>query len=155
VILAPPGVQSLDVVGPAEVFWEAARRLGDPSAYEIQIMGTTAGAVCGTGSLRFLADRTIYDPDEPIDTLLVGGDPSFDEVDPAVPRGSPGARRRYGATARYAPAYSFSPRPDCSTAAVSPRIGNVPTSCATTSPISWSTTTRFSSATVRCARRPA
>ena len=28
-ILAPPGVQSLDVVGPAEVFWEAARRLGD------------------------------------------------------------------------------------------------------------------------------
>jgi hypothetical protein len=71
VILAPPGVQSLDVVGPAEVFWEAARRLGDPNAYEVQIMGTTAGAVCGTGNLRFLADTTIYDPDEPIDTRLV------------------------------------------------------------------------------------
>jgi transcriptional regulator GlxA family with amidase domain len=84
VILAPPGVQSLDVVGPAEVFWEAARRLGDPTAYEVQVMGTTEGAVCGTGSLRFLSDRTIYDPDEPIDTLLVGGDPSFDEIDPAV-----------------------------------------------------------------------
>jgi transcriptional regulator GlxA family with amidase domain len=84
VILAPPGVQSLDVVGPAEVFWEAARRLGDPSAYQVQVMGTTAGAVCGTGSLRFLADRTIYDPDEPIDTLLVGGDPAFDQIDPAV-----------------------------------------------------------------------
>jgi len=84
VILAPPGVQSLDVVGPAEVFWEAARRLGDPSAYEVQVMGTTAGAVCGTGNLRFLVDSTIYDPDEPIDTLLVGGDPSFDEIDPAV-----------------------------------------------------------------------
>src|SRR5258707_3416707 len=68
VILAPPGVQSLDVVGPAEVFWEAARRLGDPSAYEVQVMGTTAGAVCGTGNLRFLVDSTIYDPDEPIDT---------------------------------------------------------------------------------------
>ena len=99
VILAPPGVQSLDVVGPAEVFWEAARRLGDPSAYEVQIMGTTTGAVCGTGSLRFLSDRTIYDPDEPIDTLLVGGDPSFDEVDPAVPawlaRRAPTVRR-YG-----------------------------------------------------------
>ena len=39
VILAPPGVQSLDVVGPAEVFWEAARRLGDPTAYEVQVMG--------------------------------------------------------------------------------------------------------------------
>src|SRR5258708_14041956 len=84
VILARPGVQSLDVVGPGEVFWEAARRLGDPSAYEVQVMGTTAGAVCGTGNLRFLADTTIYAPDEPIDTLLVGGDPSFDEIDPAV-----------------------------------------------------------------------
>lgn len=84
VILAPPGVQSLDVVGPAEVFWEAARRLGDPEAYQVQVMATRSGPVCGTGSLRFLADRTIHDPDEPIDTLLVGGDPSFQEVDPAV-----------------------------------------------------------------------
>ncbi len=97
-ILAPPGVQSLDVVGPAEVFWEAARRLGDPTAYEVQIMGTTAGAVCGTGSLRFLADRTIYDPDEPIDTLLVGGDPTFDEIDPAV---SAWLRRRAPTVRRY------------------------------------------------------
>lgn len=28
-ILAPPGVRSLDVAGPAEVVWEAARRLDD------------------------------------------------------------------------------------------------------------------------------
>jgi len=98
VILAPPGVQSLDVVGPAEVFWEAARRLGDPSAYEVQIMGTTDGAVCGTGNLRFLADRTIYDPDEPIDTILVGGDPSFDEIDPAV---TAWLRRRAPTVRRY------------------------------------------------------
>ena len=98
VILAPPGVQSLDVVGPAEVFWEAARRLGDPTAYEVQIMGTTRGAVCGTGSLRFLSDRTIYDPDEPIDTLLVGGDPAFDEIDPAV---TAWLRRRAPTVRRY------------------------------------------------------
>jgi transcriptional regulator GlxA family with amidase domain len=84
VILAPPGVQSLDVVGPAEVFWEAARRLDDPTAYEVQVMGTTAGPVGGTGNLRFLPDRTIDDADEPIDTLLVGGDPAFDAIDPAV-----------------------------------------------------------------------
>jgi transcriptional regulator GlxA family with amidase domain len=83
-ILAPPGVQSLDVVGPAEVFWEAARRMGDPSAYEVQLIGTTDGPVSGTGSLRFLCDRTIHDPDEPIDTLLVAGDPSFSDIDPAV-----------------------------------------------------------------------
>jgi len=98
VILAPPGVQSLDVVGPTEVFWEAARRLGDPNAYEVQVMGTTEGAVCGTGNLRFLVDSTIYDPDEPIDTLLVGGDPSFDEIDPAV---TAWLRRRAPAVRRY------------------------------------------------------
>ena len=99
VLLAPPGVQSLDVVGPAEVFWEAARRLGDTDAYEVQVMGTKPGPVCGTGSLRFVADRTIYDPDQPIDTLLVAGDPAFDEIDPAIidwlKRRAPSVRR-YG-----------------------------------------------------------
>ncbi len=35
-------------------------------------------------SLRFLPDRTIQDPDEPIDTLLVAGDPSFGAIDPAI-----------------------------------------------------------------------
>ncbi len=84
VILAPQGVQSLDVVGPAEVFWEAARRLRDPNAYQIQIMGTSDEPIRGTGALRFLPDRTIHDPDEPIDTLLVAGDPSFQELAPAV-----------------------------------------------------------------------
>ncbi len=99
VILAPPGVQSLDVVGPAEVFWEAARRLGDPAAYEVKVMGANGAPVCGTGSLRFLPDCTIDDPDEEIDTLLVGGDPSFDTIDPRVTawlkRRAPSIRR-YG-----------------------------------------------------------
>lgn len=83
-ILAPPGVQSLDVVGPAEIFWEAARRLGDPAAYDVQVISTGAPSIGGTGQLRFLADRTIFDPDEPIDTLLVAGDPAFQEIDPEV-----------------------------------------------------------------------
>lgn len=99
VILAPPGVQSLDVVGPAEVFWEAARRLGDPNAYEVRVMGATDAPICGTGSLRFLPDCTIDDSDEAIDTLLVGGDPSFQEIDPKVVdwirRRTP-SMRRYG-----------------------------------------------------------
>ncbi len=84
VILAPPGVQSLDIVGPAEVFWEAARRLGDMTKYDIQIMSTGASSIGGTGQLRFVADRTIFDTDEPIDTLLVAGDPSFQIIDPEL-----------------------------------------------------------------------
>lgn len=84
VILAPPGVQTLDVVGPAEIFWEAARRIGDMSAYDVQVMSIGEPAVAGTGQMRLVADRTIHDPDEPIDTLLVAGDPSFQTVDPAT-----------------------------------------------------------------------
>ena len=99
VLLAPPGVQSLDVVGPAEVFWEAARRLGDPGSYEVQVMAIREGPIHGTGSLRFLPDRTIYDPDQTIDTLLVAGDPSFQEILPEtvlwLKRRAPDVRR-YG-----------------------------------------------------------
>lgn len=97
VILAPPGVQSLDIVGPAEVFWEAARRLGDMSAYDIQVMSTGARSIAGTGQLRFMADRSIFDEDEEIDTLLVAGDPAFLDIDPEVTawlrRRVPGVRR--------------------------------------------------------------
>lgn len=97
VLLAPPGVQSLDIVGPAEVFWEAARRMNDPTAYEIQIMSTGAQAIPGTGQLRFVADRSIFDDDEPIDTLLVAGDPSFQDIEPGLiewlRRRVPGVRR--------------------------------------------------------------
>jgi transcriptional regulator GlxA family with amidase domain len=96
-ILAPPGVQALDVVGPAEIFWEAARRLGDPKAYEIQVIAGSDEPVHATGGLRFLADSTIFDPDEPIDTLLVAGDPAIGVVDPLVVewlrRRAPTARR--------------------------------------------------------------
>ena len=98
-ILAPPGVQSLDVVGPAEVFWEAARRGGERGHYDLQIIGTSASPISGTGGLRFLPDATIADPDEPIDTLLVGGDPGLPRVDQNVidwiARRAPQARR-YG-----------------------------------------------------------
>lgn len=83
-ILATPGVQSLDIVGPAEVFWEAARRLGNMDAYTIKIISSGGPSIDGTGQLRFIADQTIFDPDEPIDTLLVAGDPSFQEIDPAI-----------------------------------------------------------------------
>lgn len=87
------------MVGPAEVFWEAARRLANPSAYEVQIMSTGAPTIAGTGGLRFVADRTINDPDQDIDTLLVAGDPSFHEVEPEVIewiRRRAGDARRFG-----------------------------------------------------------
>ena len=166
VILAPPGVQSLDVVGPAEVFWEAARRLGRPDAYEVKVMGASNAPIAGTGSLRFLPDCTIDDPDEEIDTLLVGGDPSFQEIDPKVVdwirRRAPGIRR-YGsvctgvfllaaAPGRSAPAGRWPRGGGSWTAAGSGPTGFAPKNSRPTIPRSSSTATRSSFATARCAR---
>jgi transcriptional regulator GlxA family with amidase domain len=96
-ILAPPAVQSLDVVGPAEVFWEAARRRDDPGAYQIQVIGLSLQPIRGTGGIRLVPDTTIDDPDEPIDTLLIAGDPKLEDVDPRliewIARRAPHVRR--------------------------------------------------------------
>ena len=45
-------------------------------------MAVSNGSIAGTGSLRFFPDQTIGDLDEAIETLLVAGDPSFQDVDP-------------------------------------------------------------------------
>jgi hypothetical protein len=94
-ILAPPGVQSLDVVGPAEIFWEVARRLGDENAYRIEIVATQAGPIPGTGSLRFLPDRTIDEPEIEADTLRVD---DLTTTSPLDVHGSPLAVAGDGAT---------------------------------------------------------
>ena len=75
-ILAPPGAQALDVTGPADVFAEAAAQLAEPS-YRIELIGATASPVTSSAGIMLLPQRTIEDPDEPIDTLLVAGAPAF------------------------------------------------------------------------------
>ena len=85
VILAPPGVQSLDAVRPAtKISGRPPGAWATRPHTRSRSWGTRNEPVCGTGSLRFLADGTIHDPDEPIDTLLVGGNPSFEGMDPLV-----------------------------------------------------------------------
>ena len=37
-ILAVPRVQMLDVIGPADIFAEAARQVGNPRAYKLQLL---------------------------------------------------------------------------------------------------------------------
>jgi len=79
-ILAFPRVQLLDVVGPADVFSEAARQLGDPRAYRVQVIGTEAGAFRGSSGLRLLPDTTVATHRGAIDTLLVAGSPHVDAM---------------------------------------------------------------------------
>ncbi|SFM27739.1 GlxA family transcriptional regulator [Variovorax sp. OV329] len=100
-ILAFPRVQSLDVAGPADVFAEASRQLGDRRAYTVQLVGTQEGLLKCSNGLCLAVDTTIAACRGPIDTLLVAGSPGIDRmaIDGTVHdwlRRQAGKVRRYG-----------------------------------------------------------
>nr|WP_261905568.1 GlxA family transcriptional regulator [Escherichia coli]CAH8250220.1 HTH-type transcriptional regulator CdhR [Escherichia coli] len=84
--LAFPRVQLLDVVGPADVFTEAARQLANPRAYRVEVIGTCKGMLKGSNGLKIGIDKTFETYKGKIDTLLVAGSPHIDEIalDPAL-----------------------------------------------------------------------
>jgi len=75
-ILAPPGVQMLDVSGPADVFAEANRQTGR-EVYRVVTVGTAPLAITASSGMRFLPDTTIHDDSGRLDTLLVAGSPDL------------------------------------------------------------------------------
>lgn len=79
-ILAFPSVQLLDVVGPADVFAEAARQLGKPSAYAVQVIGTEPGVLRSSCGLRLSVDATVSSFRGKLDTLLVAGSPDVEAL---------------------------------------------------------------------------
>lgn len=74
-ILGFPGVQALDVTGPADVFTTASYALADQGAqvrYDLRLVSTT-GLPVGTGvGLEFVA-QPLPDPAEPLDILILPG----------------------------------------------------------------------------------
>jgi transcriptional regulator GlxA family with amidase domain len=100
-ILAFPRVQLLDVVGPADVFAEAARQLGQPRAYQVQVIGAREGLLQSSNGLRLAVDASVATHRGPIDTLLVAGSPNIEDMasDPPLQdwlRHQARAVRRYG-----------------------------------------------------------
>jgi transcriptional regulator GlxA family with amidase domain len=71
VILAFPGVQALDVLGPAEVF-ATATRLGQPRGYSVEVVAAQAGPL-PTSSIALHPDQTLEDCQGRIDTLIAAG----------------------------------------------------------------------------------
>ncbi|MFI5527716.1 GlxA family transcriptional regulator [Kitasatospora sp. NPDC051853] len=77
VIAAFPGVELLDVTGPAEVFSVATRLTGAAGAaragYEVRVATVDGGALTTSSGVRLLADLRLDEVRGPLDTLLVAG----------------------------------------------------------------------------------
>jgi transcriptional regulator GlxA family with amidase domain len=71
VILAVPGLQTLDVTGPAEAFSIATRHHG--AAYDVRLVTPGGEPVRGTSGLTLVPNGAIAGVRGPIDTLLVAG----------------------------------------------------------------------------------
>ncbi|MER6304283.1 helix-turn-helix domain-containing protein [Kitasatospora sp. NPDC001539] len=87
VIAAFPGIELLDVTGPAEVFSVASRVAGaDRPGYLVQIATADGGPVVTSSGVRLMADLTLDDVAGPVDTLLVSGAIEIvgDAVEPVI-----------------------------------------------------------------------
>ncbi len=78
VIVTYPNAQTLDVVGPAEVFATASlvMRLRQPHQappYSLQVVATQAGPVTMNSGLRLVADRSYKQISGSVDTLIFSG----------------------------------------------------------------------------------
>ncbi len=74
VLLAYPGVQTLDVIGPADVF-AAAPRLAGPGAagYQVELVAPTPGPLSTSSGIALVPRRTVRETTGDADTLIVAG----------------------------------------------------------------------------------
>jgi transcriptional regulator GlxA family with amidase domain len=100
-ILIFPGVQSLDVSGPLDVFAEANRFLPVEQHYRIEVLGTQPGLMQCSNGMPLGAHRHYAEAGDAYDLLLMAGGPEL----PAAPRdaalcdwlaGAAARARRYG-----------------------------------------------------------
>ena len=76
-ILIFPGVQSLDVTGPMDVFCEANRFLPPQDHYQIEVIGLGHGTMAASNGLALQAHRHYSEALQAYDLLLVAGGPQL------------------------------------------------------------------------------
>ena len=74
-LLVFPGVQSLDVSGPMDVFAEANRFLLPENHYRLEVIGVEPGLMACSNGLLVQAHRHFSKAVEPVDLMLVAGGP--------------------------------------------------------------------------------
>jgi transcriptional regulator GlxA family with amidase domain len=85
VVLAYDGTQSLDVVGPVEVF-DVATRHGITPPYRVEVVAPTAAPIVTTSGITITPTRALGDGRSAVDTFIVAGGQGVEAVaqDPAV-----------------------------------------------------------------------
>ncbi|MDY0814521.1 GlxA family transcriptional regulator [Kitasatospora purpeofusca] len=89
VVAAFPGVELLDVTGPAEVFSVATRVAGpERPGYVVQVATADGEPVASSSGVRLMADLALAAVDGRVDTLLVAGAITLagDAVEPVIDR---------------------------------------------------------------------
>jgi transcriptional regulator GlxA family with amidase domain len=71
-LIGYPGVQSLDIVGPFEVF-SMANRFGDGPAYDVMLASPAGGDIVCNSGLVLAGATALADLPADLDTILVGG----------------------------------------------------------------------------------
>jgi len=80
VLVVFPGLQGLDLIGPAEVFAAANQEVGT-AAYRVRVAATDPGPAASSSGVAIVAGEAIADVRSPIDTLVVvGGDGTYGAV---------------------------------------------------------------------------
>ena len=80
VLVVFPGLQGLDLLGPAEVFAAAAEHTGG-DGYRIRVVASEPGPARSTSGVTIVADEAIASVRGPVDTLMVvGGDGTYGAV---------------------------------------------------------------------------
>lgn len=86
VIVVFPGVQSLDLTGPVEVFATANRYLGarssfrEDAGYDVRLVAPEPGPVTTSSGLTLCVDRRLADVRGKVDTLIVAGGNGTDDL---------------------------------------------------------------------------
>ena len=79
-IVVPQNAQSLDVCGPLDAFLEANRQAPTKCNYAVRLLSIGPERTVRAGGLSLLADSSILDDEQPIDTLLVAGTPEYNQA---------------------------------------------------------------------------
>jgi len=100
-ILIFPGVQSLDVTGPMDVFCEANRFLVPEDHYQLEVIGIGHGTMAASNGLSLQAHRHYREALQAYDLLLVAGGPQlqFEDFGPDFDdwlRSAAARARRFG-----------------------------------------------------------